>query len=106
MQYTISQWRVDSSQLAGCRVRYMTDAVLWARFGFRLRFERMAEGDVRPLEWQLQCMRLCASKLGNTMNLHIVGFGSRLGGLGWTPWYDRVVADQLAMAERYLNGTL
>ena len=80
-------WRLDAPRLVGRGVRYMTDAVLWARLGSRLRFERMAEGDVRLLEWaewQLWRMWLRASQLGITANLHIVGGDSRPGGLGWT----------------------
>ena len=74
-------WHVDASRLAGCGVRYTTGAVLWGRLGLRLRFERMAESDVRSLEWQLRRIWLRASKLGTTANLHIVGGDPRLGGL-------------------------
>ena len=39
----------------------------------------------------------------STTNLYIVEGDPRLGGLGCTPWYDRVVVDRLAMVGRYLN---
>ena len=89
-------WRLDVSRFTSCGGRYITDAVLWVRLGFRLRFERMAGGTMRSLEWQIRRRWLRTSKLGTTTNLHIVGGNPRLGGLEWAPWYNRVMADRLA----------
>jgi hypothetical protein len=92
-------WNITASKLTGDAAGFMTDDVLWARVGFRLRFERLAPDKVTSLEWIIRKVFLRCNKLAVNTNKDVVYGEAKLGGLGWTSWYDRIMTDRLAGAD-------
>jgi hypothetical protein len=69
-------WAIETSRLTGGAAGFMADEVLWARVGFRLRFERMAPEKVRSMEWAIRRVFLRCNKLAEGTNIIIVEAGS------------------------------
>jgi hypothetical protein len=96
--------RVRAIPVGGDETRFLLEQVLWAKVGYRLRFDRFAIDAFTKIEQQVRMLLLHrGGKLNSRISKEVCNISPELGGPGILPWRDIVMADRLRLVQRHLD---
>ena len=95
--------RVRLVPVDAAATRFLLEQVLWAKVGYRLRYERFAVGAFDALERRVRELLLHRARLGVRMSKDAAAIPAVLGGPDIAAWRDLVMADRLRVVQRQLD---
>jgi hypothetical protein len=95
--------RVRQVPVDAAATRFLLEQVLWAKVGYRLRYERFAVGAFDALERRVRELLLHRARLGVRMSKDAAAIPAVLGGPDIAAWRDLVMADRLRVVQRQLD---
>jgi hypothetical protein len=87
----------------GVATRFLLEQVLWAKVGYRLRFERFAVAAFEDLERRVRELLLHRVRLGVRMSKDVAAVPAVIGGPDIPAWRDLVMADRLRVVQSHLD---
>ena len=96
--------RIRAVPVGGFETRFLLEQVLWAKIGYKLRFDRFAINSFKTVEHRLRQVFLYrCDRLNTRMDRDVAAVPGFLGGPGVTPWNDLIMADRLRLVQRHLD---
>ena len=97
--------RIRNVPVGGNETRFLLEQVLWAKIGYKLRFDRFAIDSFKNAERRVRELFLHrGSRLNVRINKDIAALPPSLGGPGVTIWRDIIMADRLRLVQRHLDN--
>ena len=96
--------RIRAIPVGGYETRFLLEQVLWAKIGYKLRFDRFAITSFKAVEHRVRQLFLhrCA-RLNTRMEKTLAAVPGILGGPGVSLWNDLIMADRLCLIQRQLD---
>ena len=83
---------------------FFSNKFLWAKVGYRLRFNRFAIDAFTAIEQQVRNLLLHrGGRINSRISKEVCGISPELGGPGILPWRDVVMADRLRLVQRHID---
>ncbi len=96
--------RARAVPVGGDETQFLLEQAVWAKVGYRLRFNRFGIDTFAKIELRVRVLLLHrCGKLNLRISKDVCSISPELGGPGILPWRDIVMADRLRLVQRHLD---
>ena len=82
---------------------YLCDLVVWGKMNYKAYLGSLRRTEMDELEKGVRHCYLKAAKLPKFVSMKAVSLPANVGGLGWLPWYDRLMKNRVATINKWIG---